>query len=235
MTPDDLATVMDHTWPAARQVQLGPCTLRIGAGGGQRVSATSVAGNWQDADLDAAEAAMDGAGQPRLWVVRQGQIALDAALAARGYRINDPVVAYAAPVAQIAAEVSPMAAFLHWPPLAIACDIWAEGGIGPARVAVMERVTGPKTAILSRADDTPSGAAFVAICGKTAMLHALEVRPDMRRHGSGAALLHAAANWARDQGAPVFSLVVTERNDAARKLYEKVGLQQVGGYHYRVR
>ncbi len=66
------------------------------------------------------------------------------------------------------------------------------------------------------------------------MLHALEVRPDMRRHGSGAALLHAAANWARDQGAQVFSLVVTERNDAARKLYEKAGLQQVGGYHYRV-
>ncbi|HRK43534.1 MAG TPA: GNAT family N-acetyltransferase, partial [Gemmobacter sp.] len=172
-------------------------------------------------------------GQARLWVIHDDP-RLDAALAARGYRRRDPVVAYAAPVAALAGEVSGMAAFVHWPPLAIARDIWAEGGIGAPRVAVMERVTAPKCAILGRSDDTPSGAAFVAIHGDVAMLHALEVRPALRRQGSARNILVAAANWAQDQGAATFSLVVTEQNLAARALYERLGMVAVGRYHYRV-
>ena len=161
MTPETLADVMEATWPPARKVRLGPWWLREGAGGGQRVSAASAAGAWRPEDIPQAEAAMEAMGQGRLWVIHEDE-ALDAALAARGYRRHDPVVAYAAPVAQLAGPVSGMAAFCHWPPLAITCDVWAEGGIGPARVAVMERVTGRKTAILGRSSDTPSGAGFVA-------------------------------------------------------------------------
>lgn len=231
--PETLAAVMEATWPPARKVRVGPWWLREGAGGGQRVSAASPAGAWQEADLPQAEAAMEAMGQARLWVVYDDP-QLDAALAARGYRRHDPVVAYAAPVAALAGEVSGMAAFAHWPPLAIARDIWAEGGIGPARVAVMERALGPKCAILGRTADTPSGAAFVAIHGDVAMLHALEVRPALRRQGSARNILVAAANWAQDQGAATFSLVVTEQNIAARALYERLGMVAVGRYHYRV-
>ena len=36
-------------------------------------------------------------------------------------------------------------------------------------------------------------------------------------------------------GYPVEYLVVTERNTAARNLYRSEGLEQKGGYHYRVR
>ena len=233
MTPDALAEVMEATWPPLRRVRLGPWWLREGAGGGQRVSAASAAGEWDEADVPMAEAAMLAMGQARLWVIHDDP-RLDAALAARGYRRHDPVVAYAAPVAALAGEVSGMAGFAHWPPLAIARDIWAEGGIGPARVAVMERVTGPKCAILGRSDDTPSGAAFVALHRDVAMLHALEVRPALRRQGSARNILVAAANWAQDQGAATFSLVVTEQNAAARALYERLGMVAVGRYHYRV-
>ncbi|WP_151720558.1 GNAT family N-acetyltransferase [Gemmobacter serpentinus] len=234
MTPAELAEAMEATWPPARSLTVGPWRLRDGAGGGQRVSAASAEGPWVPEDIELAEARMDAMGQGRLWVLREGDAALDAALAARGYRRHDPVVAYAAALSDLQGEVSPMAAFTHWPPLAITLDLWAEGGIGPARVEVMARVLGPKSAILGRSNDTPAGAAFVAVHGDIAMLHALEVRPDLRRQGTAVNILRAAACWAQDQGASRLALVVTEQNAPARALYTRLGMVAVTHYHYRI-
>jgi ribosomal protein S18 acetylase RimI-like enzyme len=231
MTPGQLAAVMEATWPAASRRALGPFTLRDGAGGGQRVSAASVSGDFTDSDLDIAIAAM---AEP-LFVLMPGDSALDAALAARGFALHDPVVAYAAPVARLTGDLPYLAAFPHWPPLEAARAVWAEGGIGPARVQVMERVTTLKCAILGRATDRASGACFVACHGDWAMLHALEVRADRRRQGLGGHLLRAAANWAAAQGCATLSLVVTKRNTAARALYDSAGMGLVGQYHYRKR
>ena len=230
MTPDLLARVMEATWPPARVWQAGAFLCRDGKGGGKRVSAASLAGAWTDADL----AGLEQLPQP-LVLIRETDQALDRALDARGWRVVDPVVAYAAPVGALTAELPPLAAFPHWPPLAIAHDIWAAGGIGAARLAVMDRVMGPKTAILARLDDRPAGVAFVACSGTEAMLHALEVGPTHRRKGVGGTLLRAAANWAADQGAARLSLVVTRRNIAACALYSRIGMQVVGQYHYRVK
>ncbi|MCC6519302.1 MAG: GNAT family N-acetyltransferase [Tabrizicola sp.] len=231
MTPDLLAEVMEATWPALSRHQLGPFTLRDGAGGGKRVSAASCDGPFTEADLAAVEAAM---AQP-LMLIREGDTALDAALDARGWRIIDPVVAYAAPVTALIAELPGLTAFPHWPPLEIARSLWAEGGIGPARIAVMDRVTGAKAALLGRTGDRPAGVAFVACHGAEAMLHGLEVTDSQRRQGLGRNLLHAAANWAADQGASRLSLVVTRQNTAARALYARLGMQGVGQYHYRLK
>jgi GNAT superfamily N-acetyltransferase len=115
----------------------------------------------------------------------------------------------------------------------VARQLWEEGGIGPARVAVMDRVQVPKTAILGRAGDRAAGAAFVAVHGNVAMLHALEVAPALRRNGCGHNILRAAALWARDQGADTLALLVTERNIAARALYASLNMRAVGQYHYR--
>lgn len=229
MTPDLLAEVMEATWPPAARSQLGPFTLRDGAGGGKRVSAATCDGAFTEADLATLEATM---AEP-LALIREGDAALDAALDARRWRIIDPVVAYAAPVADLTAELPFLTAFPHWPPLEVARSLWAEGGIGPARIAVMDRVTGPKAAILGRTGDRPAGVAFVACHGAEAMVHALEVRDSQRRQGLGRHLLHAAANWAADQGATRLSLVVTRQNAAARALYARLGMQDVGQYHYR--
>lgn len=231
MTPARLAEVMEATWPPASRRCLGPFTLRDGAGGGKRVSAASLDGPFSDRDLDALEAAM---AEP-LMLVREGEEALDDALATRGWRVVDPVVAYAAPVASLAAELPPLAALPHWPPLEIARSLWAAGGIGPERNAVMERVTGAKTTILARKGDRSAGVAFVACHGENAMLHALEVSPPLRRKGVGATLLQAAANWAAEVGATRLSLVVTRQNAAARALYARLGMGVVGQYHYRMK
>ncbi|TAG29570.1 MAG: GNAT family N-acetyltransferase [Rhodobacterales bacterium] len=230
MTPDTLATVMEATWPPARQWQAGPFLVRDGAGGGKRVSAASLTGPWEEADLATLERMSD-----PLVMLRETDTALDAALAARGWQIIDPVVAYAATVATLQADLPTLSAFPHWPPLHIARALWEEGGIGPARLSVMDRVTGPKTAIMARLGDRPAGVAFVALHGETAMLHALEVRPALRRQGVGETLMRAAANWAAAEGAAQLALVVTARNIAARALYTRIGMQAVGQYHYRMK
>ena len=231
LAPHLLAKVMEATWPPLSHRTLGPFTLRDGAGGGKRVSAASCDGPFTDADLSALETAMT---EP-LVLIRDGDAALDAALGARGWRIIDPVVAYAAPVAALTADLPGLTAFPHWPPLEIARSLWAEGGIGPARIAVMDRVAGPKAALLGRSGDRPAGVAFVACHGDEAMVHALEVRDAYRRQGLGRSLLHAAANWAAQQGAARLSLVVTRQNAAARALYARLGMQDVGQYHYRLK
>jgi GNAT superfamily N-acetyltransferase len=229
MTPTDVLHVMEATWPPARKWVQGSITLREGAGGGQRVSAASVQDDFTEADIEAAEAAMSSP----LFLVQQGQDALDTVLASRGYRLHDPVVVYAAETRLMTGGLPPLSAFPHWPPLQIARDIWDEGGIGPARVAVMDRVIGPKAAVLARVNDRPAGMAFVAMHGADAMIHAVEVRPAQRRRGVGTVLVRAAANWAAAQGAHRLSLAVTAQNTAARALYAFLGMQAVGQYHYR--
>ncbi|WP_040671623.1 GNAT family N-acetyltransferase [Rhodobacter ferrooxidans] len=232
MPPADIYAVLEATWPPAARQSLGPWCIRDGQGGGKRVSAATAEGDWTAQDIPAAETAMQALGQPALFLIRDGDAALDAELASRGYRIVDPVVAYAAPCDTIAPP-DLMTAFPHWPPLGIARDLWEAEGIGPERLAVMDRAAGPKTVILGRAGDRAAGVAFVAIHGPSAMLHALEVAPDRRRLGVASNILRASAHWAQDNGAGTLSLVVTTANAGARALYASLGLQAMGQYHYR--
>lgn len=228
MTPEALARVMEATWPPARSWRVGPFRLREGAGGGKRVSAATLEGDWEEADLAAVEAAM---AEP-LFLLRPEDAGLDRALEARGYPVIDPVVGYACDAAALAGPKW-FSTFPHWPPLQMARDLWSEGKIGPARVAVMERAQGPKSVILARREDRAAGVAFLALAEGAAMLHALEVTPGLRRKGAAEAILRAAALWARERGAAEVSLVVTAANLGARALYEKLGMREVGRYHYR--
>lgn len=226
----NLTEVMDATWPPAAQLACGPFVLRDGQGGGKRVSAATVLGPWSDSDLTRAEAAM---AEP-LFLIRTGDEALDTALEARGYQVIDPVLAYSAPVDLLAGDgPARMTTFPHWPPMQIARALWEDAGIGPARLAVMERVRGAKAVILGRANDRASGVAFVACSGRHAMLHALEVVPAFRRQGSAQNILRAAAVWAKEQGADRLSLVVTVANSPARALYASMGMTEAEAYHYR--
>lgn len=228
-----LFDLIDATWPAETCTETGGLLLRFTKGAGSRVSAATLNGPFDAADLDAAIAAMRAAGQRPLFMIRPGDEALDAVLAARGYVIEDPTVEFSAPLAELAGEVPPVTAFAHWPPLRIAREVWDETGIGAARQAIMDRVAGPKTCVLGRIDDRAAGAAFVAIAGETAMLHALSILTEKRRKGLARAMMREAVRWAADEGATRLSLVVREDNTAAVTLYEGLGMQRGLGYHYR--
>jgi len=229
-----LYAVTEATWPAAGTETLGPVTIRDGQGGGNRVSAATAAGAVTEDDLDRAEAAMRALGQVPLFQLREGDDALDAMLAARGYRMVDPVNLHVAPLDVFIGESLPrVTTFTVWEPLEIMRDIWAGGGIGPARVAVMERARGPKTGLFGRLSDQPAAAGFVAVHDGVAMVHALEVRPRHRRAGLGRLMMLQAAHWAADQGAQHLAVICTQGNDAANGLYSAMGFSCAGAYHYR--
>lgn len=230
----EVLQTVDATWPAARYVDNGPFTLRLGQGGGQRVSAASVTGPASAADISAAESAMRAMEQPRLFMISGNDAVLDAALAARGYTIKDPVTMFAAPPETLAKhDPKGVTAIRTEQPLEIMKEVWAAGGIGKGRWAVMARAEGPKTYLLGRANDRAVGAAFVAMHGKTAMLHALEISPAARRQGLGRAMTAAAAAWAQEQGAHSFTLLTVTANHPACTLYSQLGMAKVGTYHYR--
>jgi ribosomal protein S18 acetylase RimI-like enzyme len=226
MTPEALFALGDATWPAETTRQIGGWLIREAPGAGSRVNAATGEG-----DLEALEAAQT---QP-LVMVRDGQGRLDAALDARGYRVLTPVVGLAAPVSAWADPPPPVTAFAAWPPLAEQIALWDDAGIGAARRAVMGRAAGAKAALLGRVRDRPAGVGFVACHGDGAMLHALSVRPDLRRNGLARHLLSAAAHWAAGQGATWLGLFVERDNAAALALYRGAGMAEVTGYHYRIR
>ncbi|MFP7675424.1 GNAT family N-acetyltransferase [Marivita sp. S0852] len=230
-----LYAVTESTWPPADKTPAGPWMLRNGAGGGKRVSAATAEGEWSTDDLAAAESAMRMLGQDALFMIRDGEDALDAALDARGYTHIDPVTLWACPVTDLTILPVPrVTAFTIWEPLAIMRDIWAANGIGPERVAVMERVTGPKTGLLGRTDDQPAGAAFCAIHERVAMVHALEIMDIHRRKGLGVWMMRQAAHWAAANGADWMSVLCTQANAGATGLYTSLGMKVVGHYHYRI-
>ena len=65
MTPETLAGGDGGDLARRRLPSVGPWAIRDGAGGGKRVSAATAEGDWHDADLDLAEAAMAALGQDR--------------------------------------------------------------------------------------------------------------------------------------------------------------------------
>ncbi|MGH1459940.1 MAG: GNAT family N-acetyltransferase [Paracoccaceae bacterium] len=241
MTPEPrYFDVIDATWPASSTQHIGGFVVRdgrdaSGRSGGKRVSAASQTGaQFDPADIDAVEAAQRAMGQTPLFMIRGGDTALDSALAARGYSVMDPVTLYAAPIDAMIGDPPPkVSTFCIWEPLAIQRDIWAAAGIGPARMAIMERAGAPKTSILGRMKDHPAGTAFVAIHDGIAMVHAMEVLPEQRRQGWGRYAMRRAAIWAREHGATEMTLLCVKDNAAANGLYSSIGMAPVGEYHYR--
>ena len=228
-----LYAAIDGTWPAAGQTRVGPWTIRDGQGGGKRVSAATCDGAGLD-DIAAVETAMRAVAQAPLFMVRRGEDSLDAALDARGYRIVDPTNGYAIAVSALTdVPIPPVTAFAIWEPLAIMKDIWAKGGIGPARLAVMARAR-QKTAILARWNEKPAGVAFVAIHDGIAMVHAVEVLDHQRRQGVAQWIMRRAAFWAGDNGAHTLAALTTAANGPANALYQQLGFAAVDGYHYRI-
>lgn len=228
---EQLYEVVDQTWPAARRWLQDGWTLRDGQGGGKRVSAATLAA--PDADIALAETAMRAMGQTPLFMIREGEAALDGALEALGYDVIDPVNMYLTRTSELTdIPIPPVTAFEIWEPLAIIAEIWAKGGIGPARMDVMHRAA-HKTALLARWNEQPGGVAFAAIHDAVCMVHAVEILEHQRKQGVAGWLMRRAAFWAQAQGATQVAVLCTKANEGANRLYQTLGFAHVGAYHYR--
>ncbi len=149
-------------------------------------------------------------GQAPLFMLREGEDDLDAELADRGYALVDPVNMYVCLTARLTDIPLPrVTAFVIWEPLAIMEEIWAQGGIGPGRLAVMARAR-HKTAIFGRCNERPGGVAFAAVHDGACMVHAVEVLPQQRRNGLAAWMMRKAAFWAAEQGAANMAVLCTK-------------------------
>lgn len=233
----EIARAFESTWPAADYADAGGFRVGRGAGGGGRVSsARALAPGW-DADAIAEVAEIQRRwNEPAMFRVAETDAALQEALAARGFRHGSPTVVMAADCAALAAEPLPrLGTFDIWSPLAVQREIWTAGNVGPGRQAAMERVRQPKTALLGRVQDRAAGAAFVAVDGPVAMIHAIEVVPALRRLGVAGWLLRRAAQWGQAQGATRLALAVTRANTGARALYDRLGFAERGAYGYWTR
>lgn len=226
MTAPDVRTlfsVLEATWPPASRRDAAGWTLRDGAGGGKRVSAATAG--------DGAAAAT----APDLVQLRPWDAELDRDLARRGDAIVDETRLYLAPSAALAGPLPRASAYWSTARLAVMEAIWAAGGIGPARLAVMDRAAAPKAFLLCRVGDRAAGTGFVAAARGVAMVHALEVATELRRRGCGALMMRMAALWAQQHDAPWLALAVTSANAPARALYRGLGMDEVARYHYRMR
>lgn len=190
-------------------------TCRSAPGGGSRVNACSGPDDLTETEVSA---------HP-LWCVLPGQRRLDALLDQLGYRVQTPTLL------RCCAGLSQNAVASHWPPTQAQCDVWAAGGIGPARLSVMDRVQTPKAALSA----TPFGVAFVALHAGITWLHALEIHRDARRRGEGARLMAGVGAWAAQHGTGQVALLVTAPNAAANALYDRMGFDRQPGYAYRER
>jgi GNAT superfamily N-acetyltransferase len=192
-----------------------------------------VPGDVIESDIAEAEAGMREIGQRPLFMIRDGDQALDALLAARGYALIDEVVMYVMPIAAMTDKPIPrVTCFTIWEPLAIMAEIWAAGGIGRERLAVMGRAR-VKTGILARWNEKPGGVAFAAVHGDVCMVHAVEVLVHQRKQGVAEWLMRAAAFWGAAQGAAHLAVLCVHENKPANALYTKLGFALVGTYHYR--
>jgi GNAT superfamily N-acetyltransferase len=230
-TDDKIFAAVDATWPAHKTREIGGWIIREGRGGGQRVSAASGTG-----DIGVAEKAMDALGQDHLFMIRGDQAELDTELAVRGYVIKDPVNLLVCDAANLVGGFKPKleAIFAEFP-MPMLAEIWAEGGIGPARLDVMQRANCTKTFVMGRIDERASAAAFVAASSGICMAHAVEVLARERRRGVAERMMRAAAWWGLRHGAETFCVLTTQANTGAQALYRKLGMETAAQYHYRIK
>lgn len=202
--PTELQAALLATWPAIRDPPARPLDAaarrrrqphpRGDAAGPDEPT---------DREIAEAEAAMRAWNQRPLFQLAPGDAALDAALAARGYRIRDPTLLLAGPVAALAAPGGEVAS-LRGAARRDAGDLgrgrhraraWSRHGPGARAAALPARPGGRPLA----------GAAFVAIHRRIAMLSALEVaaraRQGLAGRMVGAAAARAAAGRRRYHGA----------------------------------
>lgn len=233
------AAASDATWRGAETEALGAWRMRFSpAAAGNRASSVWPAGDpglpMADA-VAAVEAAYRARGLPPRFQLWDGGGALDTALEAAGYRKYDRSVVMGRGLAGAWPDPpKETIAIAVTTPLALMDEIWEQDGIPAPRRAVMERAEGPIMRFLGRIGMRPAGAVAAIVDRDVAVVHALTVLPAHRRKGVATRLMRAAVAFAEGAGAGVMAHSVSADSAGAIALYEGLGFQAFGEYHYRV-
>jgi N-acetylglutamate synthase len=232
-------------WPATETARLGGWTLRAAGGFTRRANSVlpeSDPGLPLDLPLDVAlERVRDwyaGFGLPAL-VQTDVEEPLDAELAARGWTAHAPALFQTAPLAPLVDDAA-----------AAAAGVRLSREPGDGWLARYHRVTDPALAPTARAvltggpsvwfatvpgadGEPPAAIGRCAVDGRWAGLAALEVAPEHRRRGLATAVSAALARAAVEEGAQLAYLQVEPDNEAAIRLYQRLGFVTHHRGHYR--
>jgi ribosomal protein S18 acetylase RimI-like enzyme len=107
-------------------------------------------------------------------------------------------------------------------------DLWARCGLtrpwnDPEADLMLAEATATATILVVRDGDQIIGAAMTGHDGHRGALYYLGVDPDCRRSGLGRALVRAAEDWCRREGAPKLNLLVRRENQAVLAFYAALG------------
>ncbi|MGW4944602.1 GNAT family N-acetyltransferase [Actinoplanes sp. NPDC004185] len=237
-------------WPAGRTASAAGWLLRHTPGVARRRSNSALppAPDQHPEDtVGAVEAFYRAAGLPVTVQVSPAEqhSALDAALAARGYRHEAPTLVLTAATAAVIAATPPGAAgpsvdvVIHptaSPPW-LAAHQQLNGPADTSAVAerVLARVPSPAAFVLIRVDGRDAAIGMLVADGERAGVFCMATRQEYRRRGLALTVLGAGARWAAARDCDSLYLQVEEGTVAARELYSRVGFAHSHRYHYRVR
>jgi ribosomal protein S18 acetylase RimI-like enzyme len=234
-------------WPAAETQPLHGWLLRCHAGVTRRANSVWPNAAGQEWSLDEKLAAVEEfyriRGLPaRYQICPAAEPAdLDAILAARGYRVDAPTSVQVAPLAVVVGQTrtSPELAVSiaaapdeEWFSTYCQADAITEREAGPRR-DILRRI-GRRCGLTSARLNMDTIAVGLGVLGGGWLgLFCMGTRPEFRRRGAAGTVLHALAEWARQEGATDAYLQVMENNAGARALYARAGFRTLYGYHYR--
>lgn len=163
--------------------------------------------------------------------------ALDAELAARGWRADGPTdILVARDLPLPPCDGVAVAVRERMDPAWL--DAWkaAEGrpDAEETYAHVLRRIPSPAVFAIAAIEGMPAGVGLAACDRGWAGVFCMAVEPAARRRGVARAVLRALAEWSRDRGARGLYLQVECDNAAAQALYASARFTRSHGYHFRV-
>jgi N-acetylglutamate synthase len=164
--------------------------------------------------------------------------ALDAELAARGWRADGPTDMLVASCDEPPGSPSDVVVSL----LPAVDRAWLETWIAAegrpdaheTHTRVLRRVRSPAAFAIASIEGMPAGVGL-AVCDRGwSGVFCMATDPAARRRGVARAVLRTLARWSREQGAGGLYLQVECDNAPAQALYASMGFERSHGYHFRV-
>ncbi len=229
-------------WPPERTRGLAGWLLRQGATATRRQNSVQTLAFSGEVALDRAIAAVEA------WYAGFGQVAcfqltaasrpegLDAALAARGYRLESPSLVMVRDLTEPVPE--PPGILLEGRATALVMQAVADprwpAAERAARAALFARIRRPSTFAVRTVGGVPVAGGLAVVDGGLVGICAMRTMATARRQGHGRAVLDRLLAWGRAMGAGTAWLQVEADNAPAVALYAAAGFEPLYGYHYRV-
>jgi len=230
-----------RAWPALETRDIGGWLWRYSAGGSQRansVAALADPGLDPEAAIDEAEALYaDRGARPQFQITDAANPSdLDARLARRGYRFNDPCTTLAADLngntVMPAEAVFLRRADAEWFETYASVITANRKAVAPQ---ILARVPAEAVFVGIRLGGRIAATTLVVLDCPVAIVECVATHPDARRQGAARLAMYAAMRWANDHGARIMALGAVAANAPAQALYAALGFRLVGRYHMRIK